>query len=104
MIQHLSTGKLILKNGIVEDDSVVNGVNFEDLSSLINNPVTVYMKVVGWTVAVMYCHADDHYDISINGVWFKDMQVATPEPRELSRIYRITQSTSKHENSLTTFF
>ena len=91
MIQHLSNDTLILQNGIKEDEKVLENISFDDYSSLAQNPVTVIMEIVGWTVQVFYDHEVSKYEISINGVWLKDMLTAPPELRELSRIYRLDE-------------
>ena len=91
MIQHQSNNTIILQNGIQEDEKVLENVSFDDPSSLAQNPVTAEMESVGWTVLVSYDLQDSKYKISVNGIWFKDMPEAPPEPRELARIYRMDE-------------
>ena len=62
------------------------------------------MHVAGWSVTVTYLPHDEKYDISINGVSHKDMLAVAPEPRELSKIYRIKKGTEEDEKELRTFF
>ena len=53
---------------------------------------------------VTYRPQDGNYDISINGVWHKDMIESPPEARELARIHRIQEDTVEDQTNLTTFF
>ena len=63
------------------------------------------MEAAGWTVIVTYRPQDGKYDISINGIWHRDMVEAPSKPRELARIHRIREAdTEEDQETLTTYF